>query len=227
MTKQASSSRARAVLSLWADLPGGLLYLLLAFPLALIAFTVLVTLFATGAGLIVLIVGVPLLIAALYAARGFGTAHLAMLRITRLSPIEAPSWPSRDTSRNFLHMAVAPFVEPRYWLYVLHGTIVAPITTGVTWTIAVAWASVSFGGVTYWFWGWLLPPHDSWIHWATRSLLGSNAPHVADAYTVQTMLWFVIGAIFFSALPIVVRGLVAIHHATLRIVLGTRPVSSP
>src|SRR5215468_10953172 len=54
-------------------------YVLIGFPLAIAAFTIIITGLSAGGGLLVTIIGLPVLVATLYAARGF--AHLERARI--------------------------------------------------------------------------------------------------------------------------------------------------
>ena len=76
----------------WKRTPGSALYLLTVFVLAIASMTVLITLLSTGGGLIVLVIGLPLLALALLVARGFGTADRYLLRLTGLAPIPEPTW---------------------------------------------------------------------------------------------------------------------------------------
>ena len=51
----------------------------------------------------------------------------------------------------------APFVNGHYWLYFLHGLVINPIISIVTWSITVAWTAVALGGTTGWIWQRYLP----------------------------------------------------------------------
>ena len=46
-----------------------------------------------------------------------------------------------------------PLRNGHYWVYLLHGMIVSPIISIVTFTLTTVWLSVGLGGLTYWFWG--------------------------------------------------------------------------
>ena len=74
----------------WMRTPGSALYLLTVFVLAIVSLTVLITLLSTGAGLIILVIGLPILALSLLVARGFGVADRWLLRLTGLPEIAEP-----------------------------------------------------------------------------------------------------------------------------------------
>src|SRR5947209_7711120 len=63
-------------------------YLILGFPVALAGFVVVFTLFATGLGMLVTVIGLPILVGAVYAARGF--ADLQRLAVPAVLHRPAP-----------------------------------------------------------------------------------------------------------------------------------------
>ena len=76
----------------WARTPGRALYLILAFGLAMTAVSVLAGLFWAGVGLLILIVGLPIVVLSLFVARGFGLAERYLLWLTGLPEIVEPEW---------------------------------------------------------------------------------------------------------------------------------------
>ncbi len=106
-----------------------LLYLLLAFPLGLGYFLVLVIGLSLGIGLIVTIVGVPLLVLMMEAWRGLGfwEARLASAllgaRIARGNP------PVRRGSGWFWRRLVSEVQEPRTWTSLLYLFLMLPLGT--------------------------------------------------------------------------------------------------
>ena len=60
-------------------MPREFAFLILTMPIAIIALVVLATAFFTGLGLIAIVVGIFIVVASLYAARGFGTLELVRL----------------------------------------------------------------------------------------------------------------------------------------------------
>src|SRR3954471_14688432 len=63
-------------------------YLILGFPIALAGYIVVFTLFSVGAGMLVTVVGIPIMVGALYAARAF--ADLERLRLPAVLNRPAP-----------------------------------------------------------------------------------------------------------------------------------------
>ncbi len=142
----------------WKRTPGSALYLLIVFVLAMASLTVLITLLSTGGGLIVLVIGLPLLALALLAARGFGIADRYLLRLTGLPEIAEPTWTKDAPGQNGFWMTLTrPLRNGHYWVYLVHGMIVSPIISIATFTLTTVWLSISLGGLTYWFWGVFLP----------------------------------------------------------------------
>ncbi|GMA96447.1 hypothetical protein GCM10025881_32710 [Pseudolysinimonas kribbensis] len=103
MTTREGGGAMRRYGRLWSAVPRELLYLFIAFPLASVGFGVTLGLLNGGIGTIVtFFIGVILLIAGLYVARGFGTLELALLRFAGMPEIPRPDWrdpgPARGSS---------------------------------------------------------------------------------------------------------------------------------
>lgn len=94
-----------------------LLYLVLAFPLGLAYLLVLATGFSLGAGLAITVVGVPILLATLAAARLLANVEAELAN--RLLGVDAAS-ASLDTSGGVLAVAERLATEPRTWLGVAY-----------------------------------------------------------------------------------------------------------
>jgi len=103
-----------------------LLYLALAFPLGLAYFLVLATGFSLGAGLAITVVGVPILLATLAAARLLANVEAALAN--RLLGTDVAG-ASLDTSGGALAVAERLATEPRTWLDV--GYLVGKFAFGV------------------------------------------------------------------------------------------------
>ncbi|GAA2024895.1 sensor histidine kinase [Agromyces tropicus] len=217
--------RRRGYGGLWASLPRELGYLLLGLPVAIVAFTVLVTLFSTGASLLVIVVGLVIVVAALYTARGFGTFELVRLEWAGRPAIRRPRWDAAaPVGEGPWRAFFAPFVDGHYWLYLLHGMVVAPIVALVSWTITVVWLSVALGGLTYWIWAVFLPDRagDSlpaeWL--LDRVWPGGSTAIGLDPVALEAIAQFVLGALFLLTLPFIAAGFTWIHDAVGRGMLG-------
>ncbi|MGR0317949.1 sensor histidine kinase [Agromyces sp. ZXT2-3] len=217
--------RRRGYGRLWAGLPRELGYLLLGFPVAIVAFVTLVTLFSIGVSLLVVVVGLAIVVASLYTARGFGVFELVRLEWAGRPAIRRPRWDRPVIAGDGPWRAFfAPFVDGHYWLYLLHGMVVAPIVSLFSWTVTIVWLAIALGGVTYWIWAVFLP-NDSRDVWPAEWLLDRIAPGTSDTLALdplvlESIAQFVLGAVFLLTLPLIAAGLTWVHDAIGRGMLG-------
>src|SRR6185312_6473117 len=78
----------------------------------------------------------------------------------RRPAIPRPVWERPGTPRTFWRAIFGPFANGHYWLYLLHGMLINPILSIVSWTVTVVWLSVSLGGLTAWIWAPFIPQGD-------------------------------------------------------------------
>ncbi|MEQ1735822.1 MAG: sensor histidine kinase [Rhodoglobus sp.] len=201
--------------NLWRSLPRELLYLLVAFPLALTGFGVTIGLFSAGIGTIVtFFLGLLFLVAALYVARGFGTATLALLEWTTRKPIERPEWLDAKARTGFLGWLRAFAGNGHYWLYLLHTMIIDFIVATVTWTITIVWLTVGLSGTTLWIWDGLISDGDR--NNVAEVWLAERLNSPLDATLTFNLACFAVGLIFLATLPLVTRGLTTLHWLVAR-----------
>jgi len=220
---QPASTRQRPLYArLWINVPRELGYLFIAFPLATVAFGVTLALFNAGVGtLITFFIGLILLIAGLYVARGFGTLELALLRWSGRPAIAAPDWQDPRARSGFFGWLRAVLGNGHYWLYLLWAGLVDFVVTTVTWSIMITWVATALGGVTYWFWQVFLPNPSNQVypaHWLLERIgwpVGG-----ADPGTVDAVAYLVVGLVFLATLPFVTRGLVSLHWLVANGMLG-------
>jgi signal transduction histidine kinase len=209
---------------LWRGVPRELGYLLLAFPIAVIAIGAVQAVFWTGVGLAVLIGGLFLVLAALVIARALGTLELTTIGWTSLPKIETPRWKpaSASASDGFWRRFFRPFVNLHYWLYLVWAMFVNIAVTTVSWGITIGWTVTALTGTTYWIWAGFLPNNDRefFLSRVVYSYItgqdGSFDPRLGDV-----VLAFVVGVIFLATLPFVTRGLTWMHWGIDRAFLGT------
>ncbi|WEO75827.1 sensor domain-containing protein [Cryobacterium sp. SO2] len=214
-----AAGAGRGYLGLWARTPRELGFLLPTLPVVIVAFTVLVTLFSTGVSLVALFVGLFIVVAALYAARGFGVVELTRLRWAGQPAIAAPQWTPRGEPATPLRTILGPLVSLRYWLYLMHGMIVNFIVGVATWSIAIVWVSGALGGLTYWMWSWSLPVDNDSVGlyglWA--GVYGSGS---VQNLAAENLVNAATGLFFLVTLPFVTRALVLAHQGIARGMLG-------
>jgi signal transduction histidine kinase len=132
------------------------LYCLLALPMSILSFVLIVTGLATGASLLVLGVGLPILGVTMFIARGLADVHRASLRSILRRPVPRPIYPSAPADAGWLRKLANPLMIGQSWLDATAGLLdlafgIAAFVIGVTW-----WAG-ALGGITYGLWDWTIP----------------------------------------------------------------------
>ncbi|WP_431247340.1 sensor histidine kinase [Leifsonia xyli] len=208
----------------WRGVPRELGFLLLTMPIAIIGLTVLLTLFWTGVGTIVIYVGVFVLVATFYTARGFGIVELTRLDWAGRPSIPRPVWEKPGTPRTFWRTVFGPFANGHYWLYLLHGAIINPIVSVVTWSITITWASIALGGLTGWIWLPFIPQGNRDFYLSQTIVDAVFRTHSTfDPNVGDRILYVIAGVLFAATLPFVTRGLTLAHEAVARGLLGRWP----
>ncbi|ROO51353.1 signal transduction histidine kinase [Micromonospora sp. Llam0] len=173
------------------------LYVLTSLPLALANFVVGVVGFALGIGLVVTVVGLPVLSGTLATARAFAQLErhrmAGVLAAARVQPRYVTPGPDAGTWRRVL----APLTDPQSWLDLGFGVLRLPVTL-IAVPVTVAWWTGALAGSLYWTYDWLLPADPDG---GLAPLLG-----LGDAPGTRIALYTAIGLFFLVTLPIVVRG---------------------
>jgi signal transduction histidine kinase len=220
----AGVARSRSYWSLWKTVPREFGFLILTMPIAVIGLVVLATTFFTGLGLIFIVFGIFIVVAALFIARGFGTLELVRLQWAGRAPIRRPAWDHADRDQGFWRTMFAPFIDGHYWLYLLHGMIINPIISIVSWSLTVAWTSVALGGLTGWIWQRYIPDgrgdNDFWLYDVVVDFLFPGNTLSVDPRVGESVFEFLLGVVFLATLPFVFRGLTLLHDVIARGVLG-------
>lgn len=189
-------------------------YLLLGFPIALVAFILVVTGLSVGAGLLVTVIGLPILTGTLYAARGF--AQVERVQVRSILEVEDTNVRYRRAApeAGWFRRMITPLADPQSWLDILHA-FVGFFTATVAWSFALAWWAGALGGLSFPAWGWALPngPDNDDL----PELLGFG-----DSYVVKLVLYLVMGVFFALTLPLVVRGFAALRIGLARLLLMSR-----
>ncbi|GAA1773834.1 sensor histidine kinase [Agromyces lapidis] len=214
--------RRRGYWSMWATVPREFGFLILTMPIAITGLVLLSTTFFTGLGLIFLVFGIFIVVASLFMARGFGALELVRLRWAGRPETIQPAWGRGDREQGFWRATFAPFVDGHYWLYLLHGMVVNPIVSVISWSLTVAWSSVALAGTTGWIWQRYIPDsgRDVWpVEWVLEFMFPGNTWDV-DPVIAETIFEFIVGLIFLATLPLVFRGLTLLHDVIARGMLG-------
>ena len=220
-----TAPKRRSYWSLWAKVPREFAFLILTMPIAITGLVVLATTFFTGLGLIALVFGAFIVVASLFIARGFGTLELVRLRWAGRPEISRPVWDRQNREQGFWRTVFAPFIDGHYWLYMLHGMVINPIVSIISWSLTVAWTSAALGGTTGWIWQRYIPDgrgdQDFWLYDVVVDWMFPGNTLSVDPRVGEAAFEFVIGLILLATLPFVFRGLTLLHDVIARGVLGS------
>ncbi|CAA9261008.1 MAG: Two-component system sensor histidine kinase, partial [uncultured Actinomycetospora sp.] len=181
-------------------------YLLAGLPLAVGAFVVAVAGFSLGVSTLVIWIGVPILAATLWAARGLAAVERRTTeRVTgrALPPhhyrvaVPVAGRPARS---------LAMVGDPQAWRDLLHAVLGFPVRLAAA-VITIAWGLGGLGGLLFATWEWSLPGDRHGLFW----LLSGTESRLAEI-VVNTVL----GAAVLAAFPWLVRGLVATRAGLAR-----------
>jgi signal transduction histidine kinase len=204
------SRRPGVLTRLWRDST----YLFVSFPLAIAAFVVTVTGIALGAGLLVTVLGLPVLTMTAFLARGF--AHTERKALRDLLDVSAPSptYLRADPAHGWLRRTLTPLRDPQSWLDLAFG-VLGFVTATLGWCVLVVWWTGAVGGLTWGLWGWTIPtgPDNTDL----PELLGFG-----DGYGIRLAFYLVIGVFFAVTLPLMVRLMALTQSGLSRALLCSR-----
>src|SRR5262245_30370269 len=141
------------------------IHLLLNMPVGIATFTIIVTGFATGLGLLITLIGIPILIAMLYVSRAMGWFERGRAKL--LLDLDVPSpyrpEPARDTWwRPFL----SKVTDPATWTEIVYHLLLLPIGV-LTFTLAFTFWVLGLSLLFLPVYAWALPGpvhvFDSWV----------------------------------------------------------------
>ncbi|HXH35377.1 MAG TPA: sensor domain-containing protein [Plantibacter sp.] len=211
--------------ALWRALPGSLLFLLPTLPIVIVGLSLAVSMTTLGAGLAILGIGLLVLVGVLWICRGFADLERLRLRTTGLPPIDPPVWHSTRAATTRFGTVLSPLTGGRWWLALLHTVFVNPVVGTLTWSVTITWVAGALGGLSQWFWNGFLPDRGSSVrlHEVIWGAVLPNAPLPADANAAENVLSFAFGIVFLATSPLVLRGLVILHHRIAVGMLGAWP----
>ena len=173
-------------------------YVLTGFPIALAGFITVVVGLATGIGLAVTLIGLPILAGALHLARFF--ADLERLRIPAVlrRPRVRPQYKVTRPGGNWWSRVFTPISDGQSWLDVAYAMVALIIST-VSFAFLVTWWAGAIGGLSYPLYDGFLPRDDDGQE--LHELLG-----MSDTAASRIGLNLCIGVFFLLTLPLVSRG---------------------
>jgi hypothetical protein len=137
-----------------AVIAGDFAYLILSLPLGIVAFTVAVTGISLAAGLLITLLGIPILVLTLLACRGLAAVERARAALVLQEPV--PGAEKEWRRDGVWETTKAVVTDPGAWRDVLWAVVLMPIGIA-TFTIAVTVWSAALGMLTSPLWYWALP----------------------------------------------------------------------
>lgn len=191
-------------------------YVLVGFPVAVIGFSLLITGFALGVGLIPAFgVGIPVLAGTLLVARGCAEIERQQLPDVLGRPVSRPRYRYAPAGASQFRKLVNPITNGQSWLDLLHGIVVFPIAIAA-FVVTVTWWSIAVSALLYPLYGWILqriPPDQNR---ELPELLG-----FPDTLLVNDLVYVAIGLVFALTLPLIVRGAALTRASIGRALLST------
>jgi signal transduction histidine kinase len=188
--------------------------LLLDLAVGVLWFTVFTTLIATGAGLLITLVGLPILTATFYLARAAANGERARARIFLGTDIERPIY-RKPKSESLWHRLIAPFTDRTAWKELLYVWLVQPVLGVLNFTVAVnAWAAP--------LWAITLPIYAVHWHGAAPDLWSGNRLDTWD----EVIPVAIAGVVVLPLVPWIIRGFAALDAAVARGLLSPSKVDT-
>ncbi|MEU6587201.1 sensor domain-containing protein [Nocardia sp. NPDC046763] len=180
-------------------------YTFLGLPLAVVSFSLLVSLFAASIGIAVIVIGIPLLALTLLFARGFADIErVRLLQLTgRVAP--RPRYAEAPEGAGWFRRITAPIGQPQSWLDLLYAVVNLPIAI-ITFVLLIVWWAMTLGGLTYWLWGRFIPYGDS-HDIVIETIMGADTAHN------RTVFHTIVGVVALLTVYTVQRGSAALQAA--------------
>lgn len=199
-------------------------YILPGFPIAIISFSLLLTLTLTSISTLIIWVGVPLLAITMVLATTFAELSRTRLRW----------WGGTATSPTYLERGpgalgmLRALRDPRRWLDLTFEMLVAFPLRIFTFVVTVTWTSLALGGITWAFWGYFLPREGNTFpaNFLIAVSEGAIPVDVAHSFWVEAIFYTLVGIVALALLPPIVRGLAVLDATVARAALCADTSSS-
>jgi signal transduction histidine kinase len=186
-------------------------YVLLGFPLAIASFVVVVTGISAGLGLLITVIGVPVLAATLYAARFLADVERLRIPAVLKRPRVRPAYRVAEPGAGVWKRIVTPLTQIQFWLDAAHAVLHFPIAV-TTFSVVLSWWSIAIAGTLTIAWDWSIPrgPDNK----SLAQLIG-----LGDSTFARIGLQTALGVLCLITLPFMVRGCAWIAAAFSRLLL--------
>jgi len=173
------------------------MYLIVGFPLSLVAFILCFTVFWLGVGTAIIVVGIPIMVGSLYLARGFADLERVRLPVVLRRPAPRPRYNRANPDAGFWNRTTTALRDGQSWLDLMHACL-SWIFHTIGFVFIVTWWAGALGGLTYFAWDWTLPRGGD--NKDLNQLLG-----LPDTYGARVGLYALAGVVFLITLPLIAR----------------------
>lgn len=205
-------------------------HLLINLPVGIVTFTLVVTGLATGLGLLITLIGIPIIFATMYLSRGMGRLERGRAKVFLKVDVPAPyrADPPRD---RWWRQDVARFSDPATWREVGYHLLMLPIGVFTFTAVVVVW-SVGLAFLTLPLYYWTIPEEvvrvgDVVVRVGrgVEVITGPGSVSVTTGWAwnspVEVALLCLLGFMIVLAAPWVVRGLATANRSLVRGMLGS------
>ena len=180
--------------------------LLLDLPFGILGFTLVVTGFSVGVGMLITLVGMPILVGTLLAARGLGLADRA--RANWLLGLDVARPARRPAANGFLRQLIAPMRDPANWKASAYLLLALPVGV-VNFSVAVAIWSAALSALFLPLYAWALPGNGPEL-W--------NNTHLDNWWQIAAISG--VGLLLTLAAPWVIRPFALLDGVLVKALLG-------
>ncbi len=185
-------------------------HLLLNLPVGVITFTVIVVGFTTGLGMLITLLGIPIIFATMYVSRWMGSIERA--RADAFLDVNVPAPYRADPPRDkWWRQHVARFADPATWVEVGYHVLMLPFGI-LTFTVVLTFWSVAIGWLSFPLWAWATDPLPSDVGFPFR--WGTIGP-------AEYILAVPLGLLLLLLTPWIVRGLATANRMLVRGMIGS------
>jgi signal transduction histidine kinase len=197
------------------------LHLLLNLPVGIATFTIIVTMFATGFGLLVTLVGIPLVVLTIYVSRWMGTVERVRARALLRIDVPRPYRPDPAPDK-WWRVPVSRLSDPATWLEVGYHLFMLPFGV-LTFTVVVTAWSLGVGFLTSPLYAWSLPDgfRIGWLVTGSTSGIDNLYRGWAIDTPVEYVLAALIGAAIILLTPWIVHGVATANRYLVRGMIGS------
>jgi signal transduction histidine kinase len=207
------------------------IYLLLSMPIGIATFTVIVTGVSLGFGLLITLIGIPILIATLYVSRWMGSFERGRAALLLDAEVPRPYRADPPSGGKWWATPVARAKDPATWIELVYHLLLMPIGV-ITFAIVVTLWSLAVGLLIAPFVTLVSPSTISWFASNARFALDESGFEGILVIGGESYLWIVdtpwawaivlgAGLAVLFATPWIVHGLANANRAIVRGMLGS------